>query len=151
MSFFERAKAAAGDFAAKADTALANAGLSGGPATNRDAERLLHDLGVIAYLKATGRPVAPDERERVLGSLRRFEEAGQIGPLTVSPPAPAAPPPPGAAAQGYAAPPPPPGAAATPPPPPGAGAPAATPQDPPTQSEGVVPPGSTPPPPPPSW
>ena len=172
MSFFERAKAAAGDFAAKADTALANAGLSGAPAASREAERLLRDLGVIAYLEGTSRPVAPEERERVLGSLRRLEESGQIGPLTVSPPAPAAPPPPGAAAQGYAAPPPPPPGAAPPPPPPGGStpppapggtappppppsgageAPPTSPPEQPGQGEGVVPPGSTPPPPPPSW
>ncbi len=157
MSFFERAKAAASDLAAKADGALANAGLSGQPATSRDAGRLLHDLGVLSYLEATGRPVEAADRERVMASLRELEAAGTIGALTVSPPAPPAPPAPGAA--GYGAPPPPPGAAAqggyaAPPPPPGAVAPPPPPASappPPAPPEGVVPPGSTPPPPPPSW
>ena len=119
MSFFERAKAAANDLAAKADAEMKKAGIStpGGatPAAAGPApDRALRDLGVLAYLDATGRAVDPAERERVLTSLRELEAGGRLGPLTVTP-APygspgAPPPPPGAAA---AAPPPPP-----PPPPP---------------------------------
>jgi hypothetical protein len=117
--------------------------MSGAPG-HKEAERLLRDLGVLAYLEAAGRPAAAEERDRVMESLRQLEANGQIGPLTVSPPAPPTPPPPGAAAAGYAAPPPP--SSAPPPPPQAPAAPA-----PPAQGEGVIPPGSTPPPPPPSW
>ena len=135
MSFFERAKAAANDLAAKADAEMKKAGIStpggaapagGGPAP----DRALRDLGVLAYLDATGRAVDPADRERVLASLRELEAGGRLGPLTVTP-----------APYGSAgAPPPPPGAAAASPPPP--------PPPPPPPS----PPGSTPPPPPPpSW
>src|SRR3954451_16805802 len=64
MSFFERAKAAANDLAAKADAEMKKAGIStpggaspagGGPVP----DRALRDLGVLAYLEATGRPVDP--------------------------------------------------------------------------------------------
>ena len=155
MSFFERAKAAASDLAAKADHALANSGLSGPAAANLNPTTVLRDLGVLSYLEATGRPVDPADRERVMTALRDLEATGRLGPLTVTPPAPPAP-------QAYAGPPPPPGAAAAappppPPPPPGASAPPPPPPAPPAPAgdaapaEGVVPPGTTPPPPPPSW
>jgi hypothetical protein len=143
MSFFERAKAAANDLAAKADAEMKKAGIStpgtsagtgtygapGAPAgpAGSGADRALHDLGVLAYLEATGRPASTADRERLLATLRELESSGRLGPLTVSPAAPGPPPPP-----------PPPGSAPPPPPPP-----------PPPQ--GGTPPGSTPPPPPPSW
>ena len=175
MSFFERAKAAANDLAAKADAEMKKAGIStpgalgtpGGGGGGGD--RALRDLGVLAYLEATGRPASAADRERVLASLRELETSGRLGPLTVTPPAYGAPgappPPPGAAAASAAtgtAPPPPPGGTPPPPPPPGAtpppppppppadagGAPAAPPQPP---APDTAPPGSTPPPPPPSW
>ena len=69
MSFFERAKAAANDLAAKADAEMKKAGIStpggtgtygapGAPAAPgaSGADRALRDLGVLAYLEATGRP-----------------------------------------------------------------------------------------------
>lgn len=159
MSFFERAKAAASDLASKADQALANSGIAGQPTGQANPKTLLHDLGVLTYLEATGRAVDPADRNRIMEAMRGLEAAGQLGPLTITPPAPPAPtgppPPPGAAAQGYAAAPPPPPAAAPPPPPPGAATPPPPPvqQQPmqPAEGEGVVQPGSTPPPPPPSW
>ncbi|MEO5611093.1 MAG: hypothetical protein ABIQ61_01070 [Ornithinibacter sp.] len=151
MSFLERAKAAANELAAKADVAMSNAGPNTptGGGGGGGGERALRDLGVIAWLDATGRPVAEADRERVMTALRRMEDAGQLGALTVSqpPPAPAGPPPPpGATAAGWSPPPPPAGpagpvgASGEPPPPP---APREEPQ--------AAPPGSTPPPPPPSW
>ncbi len=163
MSFFDKAKAAATDFAAKADQALGQAGL-GGPGSSGDADRALRDLGVLTWQETNGQAVDPADRERTLATLRRLAEEGRLGALTLSsaygapgavppPPgaaaagasggswggsAPAAPPPPGAPAA-----PPPPGAAAAPPPP----APAAEPAPPPPTSGG----GDAPPPPPPSW
>ena len=160
MSFFERAKAAANDLAAKADAEMKKAGISTpggtgvmGGAGGGAADRALRDLGVLAYLEATGRPASPEDRARVLATLHELESAGRLGPLSVSRPLGAGgPPPPGAAAAARRRPPPPPGA--TPPPPPYAGgAPAAPPAPvaPPAAPPQAAPPGSTPPPPPPSW
>jgi hypothetical protein len=137
MSFFERAKAAATDLAAKADVAMNQAGINTPGAGGGD--RALRDLGVLAYLEATGRPASADDRARILATLRELESTGRLGPLTVSPPTgtPGPPPPPPGTTP---PPPPPPGSRVEPPPPP------ATPG-----YAGDVPPGSTPPPPPPSW
>ncbi|GIL36481.1 hypothetical protein [Phycicoccus sp. DTK01] len=122
MSFFERAKAAASDLAAKADVAMSNAGVN---VPGMGGDRALRDLGVLAWLEATGRPVDAADRERVMATLRELETAGRLGPLTVTP------------AQPYGAPPPPPGAGGPPPPPPGAGAP---PPPPPAPGAGAPPP-----------
>lgn len=122
MSFFERAKAAASDLAAKADVAMSNAGVN---VPGMGGDRALRDLGVLAWLEATGRPVDAADRARVMTTLRELETAGRLGPLTVTP------------AQPYGAPPPPPGSAAAPPPPPGAGAP---PPPPPAPGAGAPPP-----------
>ena len=140
MSFFERAKAAATDLAAKADGAMNQAGINT-PTAGGGGERALRDLGVLAYLEATGRPASADERARLMATLRELESNGRLGPLTVSPPAHGTP----------GAPPPPPGT--KPPPPPAtpgyAGDAPAAPTAPPAPH--TAPPGSTPPPPPPSW
>ncbi|WP_202628130.1 hypothetical protein [Cellulomonas sp. APG4] len=143
MGFLDKAKAAATDLAAKADTALTSMG-SAGPRP-ADADRLLRDLGLLTYLESAGRPADPAERERVMHALRELDAAGGLGSTalhTAPPPPPGAagavPPPPGAT------PPPPPPGSATPPPPPGA-PPAPGAATPPT----ATPP--TPPPPPPSW
>ena len=150
MSFFERAKAAANDLAAKADVAMNQAGINTPGAAGGGGDRTLRDLGFLAYLEATGRAADPAARERLLATLRELESSGRLGPLTVTPPpgyagdAPSAPPPPpGYAGDAPSAPPPPPGYAGNAP-----GAPAAPP--PPAGPE-PTPPGSTPPPPPPSW
>ena len=101
----------------------------GGPGAG--AEKYLRDLGVIAYLDASGRPVPDGERDRVMGALRDLEQRGEIGSLTLQT----------SAAQAGAVPPPP-GAASQAPPPPGAG----------TSPVEQPPAGTTPPPPPPpSW
>lgn len=126
MGFMDKAKAAASDLAAKADTALAGSGL-GGPGAAASPERLLRDLGVVAYLEAGGRPVPEGERERLMTSLRDLEARNALPNLTLQttpPPPGTVPPPPGGAV------PPPPGGAAAPPSPGGA---------------------TAPPPPPPSW
>ena len=148
MSFFERAKAAANDLAAKADVAMTQAGIST-PGTSPagggggGGERALRDLGVLTYLEATGRPASADDRARLMATLHELESSGRLGPLTVTPSSFGAPggppPPPGAAGRGRrggpAAASPAPAAAGTPPPP----------------ADQPTPPGSTPPPPPPSW
>ena len=152
MSFFERAKAAATDLAAKADVAMNQAGINT-PAAGGGGDRALRDLGVLAYLEATGRPASADDKARVLATLRELESNGRLGPLTVSPPSygtPGTPPPPPGTTP---PPPPPPGSHVEPPPPPAtpgyAGDAPAVPPPPP--APGTTPPGSTPPPPPPSW
>lgn len=138
MGFLDKAKAAASDLAAKADTALANSGL-GGPGAAVSPEKLLRDLGVVAYLEATGRQAPDGERQRLLTALGELEATGTLPPLvlqTTPPPPGTLPPPPGGTV------PPPPGGAMPPPPappttpPPGPAAPAAP---------------TSPPPPPPSW
>ncbi|ABL82009.1 MULTISPECIES: hypothetical protein [unclassified Nocardioides] len=131
MGFLDKAKAAANELAAKADTALSNSGL-GGPGAAVSPERLLRDLGVVAYLEAAGRPVPEGERERLLGALNEHERAGTLPPLVLqtTPPPAAAPPP-----------------AGTVPPPPGG-------MTPPASSEPAGTPAAAtpaPPPPPPSW
>ena len=161
MSFFDKAKQAATEMAAKADQAMANAGLAGGTGGvsaggSRETDTVLRDYGLIMWREAHGQPVDPGERERVLGVMQGLESAGALTHLRVggapgpggslfggtTPTAP--PPPPGAAAQqsGEATPPPPPPPPPTPPPPAQADGPQS-----PTQSGG----GTTPPPPPPSW
>ncbi|WP_121254851.1 hypothetical protein [Nocardioides ferulae] len=145
MGFLDKAKAAADQLAAKADTALSNSGLSGPAAANP--EKLLRDLGVLAYLEETGRPASAEERERVLTALRGLESGGAQLNFTLHTAAPApgtVPPPPGA------------GTAAPPPPPGGYAAQAADPVAAPDAGQAPPPPvppaaPTTPPPPPPSW
>ena len=99
MGFLDKAKAAANDLANKADTALSSSGLGG---TGYSTEKLFRDLGVIAYLEATGRPAPEGERERVMGTLREAEQHGAVPSFalqTAAPPPGSVPPPPGAAAQ----------------------------------------------------
>lgn len=140
MGLLDKAKAAATDLAAKADTKLANSGLggAGASASGRDADRYFRDLGVLAYLEASERPASPEDRDRVMTALRGMESQGTIGSFSLQTTAP--PPPDGTV-------PPPPGGMA--PPSPGGTAPASAPEastSPPTQ-----PAPTTPAPPPPSW
>ncbi len=151
MGFLDKAKA-------MADQAMnsAESSLSGAPSP-KQAEPMLRDLGVLAYLEATGRPApdADEQRQRCVEGIQAVEQQAQLNlQMTSAPPpapgmntgtAPAAPasaPPPPAAA-----PPPPPGGAATAPPPPAtAPEPQAAPEPPETAPP---PPPSAPPPPPP--
>jgi hypothetical protein len=129
MGFLDKAKAAANDLAAKADTALASSGMGGPKApVSGDSDRYFRDLGVLAYLEASGRPADPDEHLRVMAALQELDGRGAIPSFALHT---APPPPPGSAAAGSpGAVPPPPGTAGSP-------APPAAP--------------TTPPPPPPSW
>ncbi len=138
MGFLDRAKAAADELAAKADTALGNSGLGGPKApASSDADRYFRDLGVLAYLEASGRPADPGEHQRVMTALREMESRGAISSFALHT---APPPPPGTAAAGsQGAVPAAPGAAGSPAPPPPGSAPQAP----------AAP--RTPPPPPPSW
>ncbi len=171
MGFLDKAKAAASDLAAKADSAL-NSTAAGGGVRPADADKYFRDLGVLTYLDLTGRPADAAERERVLDGLRQLEgqNALRFALQTTPPPAPGmagsmAPPAPGMAGTmappapgmaGTMAPPPAPGmAAATPPPPapgmtpppPAEAAPPAAPPAPPAPA----PAAPATPPPPPSW
>ncbi|MBK8869015.1 MAG: hypothetical protein KBF43_04470 [Dermatophilaceae bacterium] len=175
MGFLDKAKAAATELAAKADGALASSGMAGPAAAAKQADRAFRDLGVLAYLNATGRPADESARERLMHELRAAESQGGIASFALHS---AAPPPPGmAGTSGYAAPPPPapgmagsagyggyaapppPGAGMTPPPPPpgpGPGPSAAPPPPPPAPADGPPPapaPDHSPvaPPPPPPW
>ena len=134
MGFLDKAKAAATELSAKADQALASQGLAGPAAAGKQADKYFRDLGVLAYLEATGRSGAAGERERIMAALQGFEGQGALPSFALQT---AAPPPPGGA--GYGAP------AAPPPPPPPAGWGAAPPPPPPPPGWGAAPP---PPPPP---
>lgn len=142
MGFMDKAKAFADQAASKIDSVVADATA---PSSVKAAEAALRDLGVLAYLEATGRAPADsaEQRERCLAVIRQTESeaAGQLN-LQLSPPPAAPPPAPGVA--GQASPPPPTGVGTPPPPPPGAGTPPPTGAVPPPP-----PPGSVPPPPPP--
>ncbi len=136
MGFMDKARAAANDLAAKADTALSSSGM-GGSSSGGDTDRYLRDLGVLTYLEANGRTASPDDRERVMNALKEMESRGAIGTLTLQtslpPPGGTVPPPPGGSV----------------PPPPGGSAPPPTP---PSQTAPPAPSAPTaPPPPPPSW
>jgi hypothetical protein len=161
MGFLDKARAAATELAARADEALTTAGAAGPGVAAKAADRHFRDLGVLAYLQATGRPVDESERARLMTALQGFETQGAIPGFALQT---APPPPPGAVAAGYAVPPPPSGygtpppPAAAPPPPPGA---AAAPPPPPAQATPTAYPGAgmpsaqpsvpPPPPPPPGW
>lgn len=122
MSFFDKAKQAATEMAAKADQAMANAGISGPPggiagslggAGAHSADAALRDYGLISWREAHGQPVDASEKERVLGALRDLEASGSLAALRVTggatgssmfgAPAPGAPPPPPGAAAAAAA------------------------------------------------
>jgi len=141
MGFLDKAKAAATDLAAKADTALGSTGLGGPKASGGgDADRYFHDLGVLTYLEANGRPADPEEHLRVMTALQEMDARDAIPSFALhTSPAPS-PGTSGAGSRGGF--PPPPGATGPPVPPPPGGA---APQSP------APPAAATPPPPPPSW
>lgn len=152
MGFLDKAKAAASELAAKADSAITSATSGGASApTAGDADKYFRDLGVLTYLEATARPVDGAEHARIMATLRDLDERGALRSFdlhTTPPPAPGTaapvPPPPGAAGM---VPPPPGGAGVTPPPPPaGTPAPEVTAEEPPAAPQPPVAP-----PPPPSW
>lgn len=114
MGLLDKAKAAASDLAAKADSALNTMGgnATGGPRPAA-VDTYLRELGVLTYLEATGRPADAAERDRVMAALRQLDAQGALHSLalrTTPPPAP------GMGAAGAVAAPA--GPATTPPPPP---------------------------------
>lgn len=137
MGFMDKAKAAATDLAAKAETAINQAGGAGQSSLDKNVDQLYRDLGMLTYLESTGRTVDPADRARLMESLRTAESSGAISSFALSS---APPPPPGAVAAGMASAPPPPAAGSSEGPG-GAGAVV-------SGGSGSVPP---PPPPPPSW
>lgn len=121
MGFLDKAKAAATDLAAKADTAITQASSNWSGAGGGDAERLLRDFGLMTWRGQRGQPVDASEFTRVREALQAVDSEGRLRdlPLQTTPPPPPpsyqTPPPPGGAAS-----PPPPGDSAAPPPPGGA-------------------------------
>ena len=115
MGFMDKAKEAAEDLKASFATTEV-----------RDSEQAYRDLGMIAYLTTTGRPIDEADRQRLVNTLWALEQQAKLPPfrLVTSPPPPPPPPPP----VPQAAPPPsPPPAPAAPPEPPAPAAPAAPP------------------------
>ena len=105
MGFLDKAKAAANDLAAKADTAITQA--TSGNAQG-ETDRYLRDLGVATYAEHIGQPVDGEAMTRALAGLDALKAQGQLGSLNMS----ASPPP----SPGASGPPPPPGAGSPPPP-----------------------------------
>ena len=149
MGFLDKAKSAMDQAVASVDGALTSATTGAG---SKQAEPYLRDLGVLAYLEATGRPPADIEEQRARCNQALYQIESQapfnLAMTSLAPPPPAAatpPPPPGAAAGAASAPAADPGTGA-PPPAPGTVAPPPAP--------GTVapppPPGTVAPPPPPS-
>lgn len=155
MGFLDKAKAAANDLAAKADTALNSSGMGGSGA---NPQNLFRDLGMLVYDEHAGRPVDPDAKGRLLAELSALEQQGRLLPPTGQG---GPPPPPGANAAHGAPPVPPPGSGgqAMPPPPapaapPTPSAPAAEPAASEPEPPSAPPPPAQhapPPPPPPNW
>jgi hypothetical protein len=115
MGFMDKAKEAAEDLKASFATTEV-----------RDSEQAYRDLGMIAYLTTTGRPIDEADRQRLVNTLWTLEQQAKLPPfrLVTSPPPPPPPPPPAPAAP------------AAPPAPPAPAAPAApTPPTPPTPTE----------------
>jgi hypothetical protein len=82
MGFMDKAKEAADDL---------RASLAGGDA--RVSEQQYRDLGMIAYLTATGRPIDEADRQRLINQLWSTEQAGRLPAFRLLTPPPAPPPP----------------------------------------------------------
>lgn len=89
MGFLDKAKAAATELSAKADQALASQGLAGPAAAGKQADKFFRDLGVLAYLDATGRPADADEKVRIMAALQGFEGQGALPSFALQTAAPA--------------------------------------------------------------
>jgi hypothetical protein len=122
MGFMDKAKEAAEDLKASFATTEV-----------RDSEQAYRDLGMIAYLTTTGRPIDEADRQRLVNTLWALEQQAKLPPfrLVTSPPPPPPPPPPVPQAAAPPAPPPPaPAAPAATPAPAAPAAPAAPPEPP---------------------
>ena len=85
MGFMDKAKEAADDLKASfASTEV------------RDSEQAYRDLGMLAYLTATSRPIDEADRQRLMNTLWAIEQQGKLPAfrLLTSPPPPPPPPPP---------------------------------------------------------
>ena len=93
MGFMDKAREAADDL---------RSSFAGNEA--RDSESHYRDLGMIAYLTATGRPIDEADRQRLINGLWAIEQGGKLPafrlvtpppppppPMPAAPPAPAAP------------------------------------------------------------
>ena len=85
MGFMDKAKEAAEDLKASFATTEV-----------RDSEQAYRDLGMIAYLTTTGRPIDEADRQRLVNTLWALEQQAKLPPfrLVTSPPPPPPPPPP---------------------------------------------------------
>ena len=75
MSFFERARAGYDNLAGRADSAFDQATSS---RELGDIDQHYRDLGVLAYLAATGRPVDAGTQQRLVEVLQALEQRGAI-------------------------------------------------------------------------
>lgn len=82
MGFMDRAKGAAEDL---------RSNLAGGDA--RASEQQYRDLGMIAYLTATGRPIDEADRQRLISQLWETEQSGRLPAFRLVTPHPPPPPP----------------------------------------------------------
>jgi hypothetical protein len=98
MGFMDKAKEAAEDLKASFATTEV-----------RDSEQAYRDLGMIAYLTTTGRPIDEADRQRLVNTLWALEQQAKLPPfrLVTSPPPPPPPPPPPVPQAAPPAPPPP--------------------------------------------
>ena len=82
MGFMDKAKEAAEDLKASFATTEV-----------RDSEQAYRDLGMIAYLTTTGRPIDEADRQRLVNTLWALEQQAKLPPfrLVTSPPPPPSP------------------------------------------------------------
>jgi hypothetical protein len=50
----------------------------GGAGASRDSEQHYRDLGMLAYLTATGRPIDEADRQRLISGLWSMEQSGRL-------------------------------------------------------------------------
>ena len=120
MGFMDKAKEAADDLRA-----------SFASSEVRDSEQLYRDLGMLAYLTATGRPIDEADRQRLMSGLWAIEQAGKLPAFRLVTAATPPPPPPAQPAPPVPPAPPAPAAAPVPPAPAAPPAPPTPPQPPP--------------------
>lgn len=80
MSFFERARAGYDNLAGRTDDAFDRATAS---KDLGEIDKHYRDLGVLAYLAATGRPADQATQQRLVGALTALEQRGAIRDFTL--------------------------------------------------------------------
>lgn len=85
MGLLDRARKFASGLVARlgAGSSDARPAAAGGTADTQEADRLLRDLGVLAYRELTGQQVDAAQRDRLRGALEAMEQQGRLGPLTL--------------------------------------------------------------------